>query len=176
MKRSPGENRVAALALVGLAVIALAGCGGSDEPRDRRAERDPRRARDPFEAAGLHAEAKNKLSVRDIERFARVRIPKTATGLQSHYSRSMDASLIASFTIPREDLDAFISGSDFSASLEPGYRVMPPDAGKDLGWRLGELHRVSGLNEPVKDHLSRRVLVDLGTPGRATVYLSVTTV
>ncbi|MDP8943494.1 MAG: hypothetical protein M3N16_05175 [Actinomycetota bacterium] len=164
--------RSRALAPAAFAAVALSACslgGGDSGERDRGPS-------GPF--GRLETRASDKLTFRDVERLAGVEIPASATGLRTFYQRFMESRVIAGFTLPREDLDTFLSRSRFREPLRRGrVTVFARTAtGDDIGWRdLSELERrreeVAGLEESSESHGSRAVTVDFTDPRRPVVYL-----
>ena len=119
-------------------------------------------------------------SERDVEEFAHVEIPASATGLRTFSESGIDTRMLASFRLPRRDLPAFIASGGFAAPLEAGERPSPIGGGEALAWRLDEIDRVAGLEEPVGDvyekiGVVRSVVVDLDRPDHVVVYLSAAT-
>lgn len=152
-------------------VISACGSGGSSTERTGKTPTD----RDPLAAAGLAEESIDKLSLEQIERFARLQVPASGRDLRSHYLRGPDTLVEASFTIDRSDLDAFLRDARLRATPEPGWLAIPGSAGRQLGWRLTELKRFKGVVEPAGGGVVRQLVIDLAAADRATVYLRVFT-
>lgn len=155
---------LAALA-AGIVVLVAAGCGaGNDDP----SRTDARDLRD-LERTGV-----DMLSEAQIERFARVRIPPSATNLRSLSRSAMDTQLLVSFRLPREALAEFVASGNFRGELTEGDRAIGSTVGEQLGWRLGGAKRIEGLAD-VGDGLGRNLVVVLDDPQRPAVHLEVAT-
>lgn len=150
-------SRTGGLALALVGVLALAACG--DDPAAAPAD-DVHSA--PATAAAVdHAE---------IEEFARIRIPDSASELRSSSASAIDTSLYLSFAMDGAELDAFVRDAGFQSPPEPGVRALQVGAGRELGWDTDAVSEFLGHAEEV-DGLVREVLVDLDAPDRPVIYL-----
>jgi hypothetical protein len=140
--------------------LALAGCGGG---------RDSSRDLNRLESHGV-----DKLSRTDLERFARIRIPASATAVHSSFSSSMDTTVYVGLRLPRSAVRTFVREGRFKGSLRPGYRALFDPEGKELGWRLTGPAKVAGLDE-IQADLGRNLMVVYDDPQRPAVYLVATT-
>lgn len=155
---------MARLAVVAIAIgllLAAASCGGSDDPPAREPARDLR----DLEQTGI-----DKATKAQIEAFARIRIPASATALRLSSRSAMDTQLLVSFRLPAADLDAFVSSADFSRKLVDNDRAISSGVGTEIGWRLNEAERVKGLAETTTGRY-RNLVVVLDDPRRPAVYL-----
>jgi len=141
--------------------LALAGCGGSDDPKPRTPAGDLR---------DLEHTTKDEATKAQLERFARVRIPASATNLRSYSRSAMDTQVLVSFEIPRADLDAFVASGNFRRTLTDNDRAIGSTVGGEIGWHLDKAKRVMGLGE-VMSGLGRNLVVVLDDPRLAAVYL-----
>ncbi|MDP8908970.1 MAG: hypothetical protein M3N47_07605 [Chloroflexota bacterium] len=158
--------RAAATALAIGLLLAAAGCGGgSDEPAARTTGDD---------LGGLDRRSVDTATRAQIERFAMVRIPASATNLRSSWRDAMDTQLLVSFRLPREDLAEFVRSGNFRGKLTEGDRAIASSVGSELGWRLGEAERVAGLSD-TRSGLGRNLVVVLDDPRRPVVHLQAAT-
>ena len=148
------------LATAGLAAVValvLAGCSDSSRENSRDLDR-------------LEAHGTDKLSRAEIERFARIRIPASATAVHSFYSSSMDTSVFVGMRLPRRAVRGFVRDGHFRDALAPGNRTLFEPEGKELGWRLTGPAKVAGLSED-QAGLGRNLMVVYDDPRRPAVYL-----
>jgi hypothetical protein len=168
-RRGPGEQPAIAraLAIAGLTVVvtlvlvfglvlALASDGGGREG--------------PLSFSRLDSHGVDKLSRAELERFAEIRIPASATAVHSSYWSSMDTSVYIGVRLPRRAVRAFIRDGHFQGRLEPGRRTLFEPEGKELGWRLKGPAKVAGLQE-IHGGLGRHLMVIYDDPQRPAVYL-----
>lgn len=154
--------RAAAIALAIALLLVAAGCGGgSDDPPARTTGGD---------LDGLERRSVDAATRAQIERFAKVRIPASATNLRSASRAAMDTQLLVSFRLPREDLAEFVRSGNFRGELNEGDRAIASSVGSELGWRLQEAERVAGLSD-VRSGLGRNLVVVLDDPRRPVVHL-----
>jgi hypothetical protein len=151
-----GLTTVAALGLV----LALTSGGGGREA--------------PLSFDRLDSHGVDKLSRADLERFARIRIPASATAVRSSYWSSMDTTVYVGLRLPRSAVRAFVRDGHFNGSLKSGNRTLSGSEGKELGWRLTGPAKVAGLDE-IQAGLGRNLMVVHDDPQRPAVYLSATT-
>ena len=158
--------RAAATALViGLLLARGRLRGGTDEPAARTTGGDLR---------GLDHRSIDTATRAQIERFAMVRIPASATNLRSSSRDGMDTQLLVSFRLPREDLAEFVRSGSFRGELTEGDRAIASSVGSELGWRLGEAERITGLSD-ARSGLGRNLVVVLDDPRRPVVHLQAAT-
>jgi hypothetical protein len=162
-RRGPGEQpaiaralAIAALAAVGALVLVLASGGGGREG--------------PLSFDRLESHGVDKLIRADLERFARIRIPASATAVHSSYWSSMDTSVDIGMRLPRRAVRTFVRDGHFKGSLQSGNRTLFEPEGKELGWRLKGPAKVAGLEE-IQAGLGRNLMVVYDDPQRPTVYL-----
>jgi hypothetical protein len=126
-----GEPAIArVLGTAGLAAavaVALAGCA-HDSSRDL----------DRLESHGV-----DKLSSAQLERFAHIRIPATATAVRSFYSSSMDTTVYIGLRLPRSAVHTFVRQGRFKRPLRPADRTLFEPVGTELGWRLNDPAKVA---------------------------------
>ncbi len=163
-----GVGPIVALALA-LALSACTGAGDGD-PEPARGDRTP--------FGDLETRSRDKLTLGDVEKLARVEIPPSASDLHSFFQSFMDTRVIAGFRLPRKDLDAFLSRNRFEKPLREGHvTVLAKTAtGEEIRWpELAELERggdhVSGLEEQDLSWGYRAVTVDFRNAARPAVYL-----
>ena len=161
MARAPLIAIAIALGLL----LALAGCGGSDDPPPRPTGGDLR---------DLDRESADTASRAQIERFAKVRIPASATNLRSFSRDGLDTQLLVSFRLPAKDLPAFVRSGTFRGQLTEGDRAIAPNVGSELGWQLDDAKNVEGLSD-VQAGLGRNLVVVLDDPQRPMVHLEAAT-
>jgi hypothetical protein len=125
----------------------------------------------PLSLSRLDSHGVDKLSRADLERFAEIHIPASATAVHSSYSSSMDASVYIGMRMPRRAVRAFVRDGHFEGPLEPGRRTLFEPEGKELGWRLNGPAKVAGLQE-VHGGLGRHLMVVYDDPQRPAVYLA----
>lgn len=155
--------RVAVVALVlGVALAFAGGCGSSDDP-------EPSAPRGNL--TDLEKTTVDKATKAQIERFAGVRIPASATNLRSSSRSAMDTQVLVSFSVPRADLSAFITSGKFRGTLTEGDRAIAASTGSALGWQLDQAKKVEGLADTSRPGLYRNVLVVLDDSERPAVYL-----
>jgi len=160
--------RLAAGTLVIALVFALSGCGsGSDDPKPRAAGGGDLR--------DIEKSTVDKATRAQIERFAKIRIPASATKLRSASRSAMDTQLLVSFVLPRKDLAAFVRSGHFGGELRDGDRAIASSVGSEIGWRLKDAKRVEGLAEIVHG-LGRNLVVVLDDPQRPLVHLEAMTI
>jgi hypothetical protein len=157
----PAIARTLAIAVVAAVALALAGCRDSSRENSRDFDR-------------LEAHGTDKLSRAEIERFARIRIPASATALRSYYTASMDTTVYVGLRLPRGAVRTFVHDGHFRGRLQPGNRTLFVPEGKELGWRLTGPAKVAGLEE-IQAGLGRDLMVVYDDPQRPAVYLSATT-
>jgi hypothetical protein len=150
--------------VIGLALV-FAGCGSSDDPKPRSPAGDLR---------DLEQQTVDTATKAQLERFAEVRIPASATNLRSFSRSALDTQVLMSFRIPRADLDAFVRSGNFQGTLRDDYRAITTSAGEGIGWDLDKAKHVQGLAD-VKSGLGRNLLVVLDDPQRPAVYLEAAT-
>jgi len=136
------------------AALLVAGCGGGDR-------------------LALEAHGTDGLTRAQIEGFAQIRIPASARGVHSFYSKSMDTTVLLSFRAARGDVAAFVRHAHFEGRLRRGYRALLAGEGNELGWRLTGPARVAGLEE-LRDGLARKLMVVYDDAHRPAVYLTAT--
>ena len=169
-RRGPGEQPAIAraLAIAGLTVVvtfvlvlglvlALASDVGGREG--------------PLSPSRLGTHGVDKLSRADLESFAEIRIPASATAVHSSYWKSMDASVYIGMRLPRRAVRAFIRDGHFEGRLEPGRRTLFEPEGKEIGWHLKGPAKVAGLQE-IHGGLGRHLMVIYDDPQRPAVYLA----
>ncbi len=119
-------------------------------------------------------------SAATVESFARAPIPESATTIEVFCSGFTDIFVRARIVLPRRDLDVFLDDAHFSAPPRRGVRPFTRHKNDPATWKIAQVKRVLGHEEECaqvktlvcKSGLAgRRVIVDLDTPGRATVYL-----
>jgi hypothetical protein len=128
----------------------------------------------PLSLSRLDSHGVDKLSRADLERFAEIHIPASATAVHSSYWSSMDTSVYIGMRLPRRALRAFLRDGHFKGPLEPGSRTLFEPEGKELGWRLKGPAKVAGLQE-IHAGLGRHLMLVYDDPQRPAVYLAVTT-
>jgi len=162
--------RIRAL-LAGLGACALlAACGGSGEPARTGGERPSASGR---EGPLTRPEDIDRLSRGQIESFAEVELPASASGLRSAVIDGfMDDAIEVSFTLPADELDPFVRASGFEPPLEDGFNPLGPLAGRALGWKLPADAQVRGLEEVTSADFGRSLAVTDAGEGRVTVYLT----
>ena len=79
----------------------------------------------------------------------------------------MDESLTLSFVMDRGDLDAFVKSAAFKPPLARSYE---PYAFNELGWKLDRIKHLLGGKDD-SGSVGREMVIDLDTPGVATVYM-----
>jgi hypothetical protein len=144
--------------------LALAGCGGGRDS-SREGSRDLNR---------LESHGVDKLSRADLERFARISIPASATAVHSSFSSAMDTTVYIGMRLPRGAVPSVVRAGHFKGPLRPGYRALLDPEGKELGWRLKSPATLAGLDE-IHAGLGRNLMVVYDDPQRPAVYLSATT-
>jgi hypothetical protein len=172
-RRGPGEQSAIAraLAIAGLTVVvtcvlvvglvlALASDVGGREG--------------PLSLSRLDSHGVDKLSRADLERFAEIHIPASATAVHSFYSSSMDTSVFVGMRLPRRAVRGFVRDGHFRDALQPGNRTLFEPEGKELGWRLTGPAKVAGLSED-QAGLGRNLMVVYDHPQRPAVYLVAST-
>jgi hypothetical protein len=125
-------------------------------------------------AGGRGAGGEPAIGRAEIERFARIRIPASATALRSYYTASMDTTVYVGLRLPRGAVRTFVRDGHFKDRLQPGNRTLLDPEGKELGWRLTGPAKVAGLEE-IQAGLGRNLMVVYDNPRRPAVYLAVTT-
>jgi hypothetical protein len=152
---------VVAVLSIGL-LLVVAGCGGDgNDPTPRAPAGDLR---------DLEHETLNKATKAQIERFAEIRIPASATNLRSSSRSAMDTQVLVSFRLPRKDLDAFVRSGNFRSTLVENNRAIVSGTGAKLGWQLEKAKRITGLRD-VKPGLGRNLLIVLDESQRPAIYL-----
>lgn len=146
-------------------LLAAAGCGGSEDPNPRKPARDLSNT----ERKGIDTATKAQ-----IERFAKVVIPASATNLHSLSRSALDSQLLVSFRLPAADLDAFVRSGSFRRTLTDGDRAIGASTGSELGWHVDRAKRVKGLAD-VRPGLGRNLVVVLDEPRQPVVYLEAAT-
>jgi hypothetical protein len=144
-----------------VAALALAGCGDSSRESSRDLDR-------------LEAHGTDKLTRAEIERFARIRIPASATALRSYYTASMDTTVDVGLRLPQGAVRTFVRDGHFKDRLQPGNRTLFDPEGKELGWHLSGPAKVARLEE-IQAGLGRNLMVVYDDAQRPAVYLSATT-
>lgn len=143
---------------IGMAVV-LAACGG--EGQELRSSK----------ADCFTATPQVQPTRAELEGYARIKLPPSATGLEVHCDGFMDRRVRARFTIARRDLRRFIHTANFRGALVKGERPFHDGEVKELGWRVDAIDRVLGLNEEAVDPVVRHIIVDLDRPDNPVVYL-----
>lgn len=122
----------------------------------------------------------SQTSAATIEDFARAPLPPSATSLEVFCDGFTDIYVRARVVMPRRDLRRFLRGAGVDKPLRRGFRPFSEREDDPPTWQIKSIERVLGHEEnclAVKTAAcssglaGRKVIVDLDTPHRATVYL-----
>jgi len=164
MHRKVARSIAAAAAVVGLLLVA-AGCGaeaGAPAPRTTPV---------PRSLSDLDRTTMDEATHEQLEAFAQIEIPASATEVRSFSRGAMDTQLLVSFRLPAAALDAFVASGRFGGVLTEEDLTIVPSLGAQIGWRLADAKRVEGLSDNTSDGLSRNLVVVLDDPRRPWVHL-----
>ena len=92
-----------------MVALALGGCGG-DRDSSRESSRDVNR---------LESHGVDELSRAELERFARIRIPASATRVHSSFQSSMDTTVYLGLRLPRAAVRTFVRDGISSGRCGP---------------------------------------------------------
>ena len=122
----------------------------------------------------------SQTSAATIEDFARAPLPPSAMSLEVFCDGFTDIYVRARVVMPRRDLRRFLRGAGVDKPLRRGFRPFSEREDDPPTWQIKSIERVLGHEEnclAVKTAAcssglaGRKVIVDLDTPHRATVYL-----
>jgi len=153
----------AAVVVVGL-LLVVAGCG------DEAGSPAPRTTPVPRSLSDLDRTTKDEATRKQLEAFAQIKIPASATDLRSLSHSAMDTQLLVSFRLPAAALDAFVASGRFGGVLTDEDRAIAQHIGAQIGWRLAAAKRVKGLSDD-SSTLSRNLVAVLDDPRRPWIHL-----
>lgn len=109
----------------------------------------------------------------EIEQFAYLQFPASTREIQTYTEVGIDQLVILRFAMDAQDLQPFLQNSQFTTSLEEGYRPFPANYGAGLDWwDVEQVQRFAGARDR-QDDVYRQIMVDLAEPEVTVIYMVV---